>query len=61
MLDPTFEPPAPRPDFVWLDLWSSAEEKADGVEYYSTSELAAAADAMATCDRVGFAGLNIRS
>ena len=61
MLDPTFEPPAPRPDFVWLDLWSSAEEKADGVEYYSTSELAAAADATATCDRVGFAGLNIRS
>lgn len=61
MLEPTFEPAAQRPDFVWLDLWSSAEEKADGMEYFGASELAAAADAMATCNRVGFAGLNIRS
>ena len=49
------------PDFVWLDLWASAEEKADGVGYFGGSELQTQLADMATCNVVGFAGLNIRS
>ena len=60
LLTPTFETD-PMPDFVWLDLWASAEEKADGVGYFEGSELQAQLADMATCNVVGFAGLNIRS
>jgi hypothetical protein len=60
LLTPTFETD-PMPDFVWLDLWASAEEKADGVGYFEGSELQAQLVEMATCNVVGFAGLNIRS
>ena len=49
------------PDFVWLDLWASAEEKADGVGYFDGSELQTQLADMANCSVVGFAGLNIRS
>lgn len=49
------------PDFVWLDLWASAEETADDVGYFEGSVLQTQLADMATCSVVGFAGLNIRS
>ena len=61
LLEPTFEPNDPAPDFVWLDLWSSAQEKAEGMAYFADSDLSTALDALGSCNRVGFSGLNIRS
>ena len=60
LLTPTFETEQ-TPDFVWLDLWASAEEKADGLAYFEGSELQTQLDDMATCNLLGFEGLNIRS
>ena len=60
LITPTFETD-PMPDFVWLDLWASAEEKADGVGYFEGSVLQMQLADMATCSVVGFAGLNISS
>ena len=61
LLEPTFETNDSTPGFVWLDLWSTAEEKTDGMAYFADSDLANALDAMASCNRTGFSGLNIRS
>ena len=60
LLTPTFETD-PMPDFVWLNLWASVQEKADGVGYFEGSELQAQLADMVTCNVFGFAGLNIRS
>lgn len=49
------------PDFVWLNLWASVQEKADGVGYFEGSELQAQLADMVTCNVFEFAGLNIRS
>ena len=61
LLEPTFEPNDPAPDFVWLDLWSTATEKAQGMAYFADSDLSTALDALGSCNRFGFSGLNIRS
>lgn len=61
LLEPTFEPNDPAPDFIWLDLWSTTQEKAEGMAYFADSDLSTALDALGSCNRVGFSGLNIRS
>ena len=61
LLEPTFKPNDPAPDFIWLDLWSTAQEKTEGMAYFTGSDLSTALDALGSCNRVGFSGLTIRS
>ena len=40
---------------------ATAEEKAEGMMHFAGSDLAAALDAIGSCNPIGFSGLNIRS
>ena len=62
MLEPYFEGTEdnPQADYLWLNLWSNGDEKAAGYANYEASDLPQVADAFSTCNRVAFAGQQIR-
>ena len=61
LLEPQFEPEA-KPDFVWLDLWASLEDKDKAYNIYLQNEsLTSMSEEMFTCQYVDFAGTVIRS
>tara|TARA_B100001564_G_scaffold175902_1_gene148018 strand:+ start:134 stop:889 length:756 start_codon:yes stop_codon:yes gene_type:complete len=67
LLEPTFEPAEPVPDFVWLDLWGSDEDKASDQAIWQTTDLPSKAQAMVSCNQnnnlegINFKGTVIRS
>lgn len=48
-LDPMFEPEDPKPDFVWLDLWGSDEDKASDQANFSETSLPAQVEEKFSC------------
>lgn len=48
-LEPMFEPDEPKPDFVWLDLWGSDEDKASDQAMFSNTDLPAQVDEKFSC------------
>lgn len=67
LLEPTFEPADPKPDFVWLDLWGSDEDKASDTAIWEATDLPVKAQAMVSCNQnqnlegISFKGTQIRS
>ena len=63
-LEPMFEPDEPKPDFVWLDLWGSDEDKASDQVVFSNTDLPSQVDEKFSCmpsiDGVSFTGVAIR-
>tara|TARA_Y100000748_G_scaffold295344_1_gene286982 strand:- start:49 stop:822 length:774 start_codon:yes stop_codon:yes gene_type:complete len=63
-LEPMFEQDEPKPDFVWLDLWGSNEDKASDQAIFANTDLPAQVDEKFSCmpniDGVSFDGVAIR-
>ena len=63
-LEPMFEPDDPKPDFVWLDLWGSDDDKASDQALFTNTDLPAQVDEKFSCmpsiDGVSFNGNAIR-
>ena len=63
-LEPAFEQSDPKPDFIWLDIWGSKEDKSTDREIFSQTNLPAIVEDKFNCltDAVGgFSGTVIRN
>ena len=50
LLNPTFETDPGGPDFVWLDLWGSNQDKNSDMEIWQSTDLPDKAESMVACD-----------
>jgi len=60
LLDPTFDPGPSAPDFVWLDLWGSDEDKNTDMKIWEATDLPARAESMVDCEEFSNYGVVIR-